>query len=120
MKLFEVLPPYLIQVNTNSKVIYTDVVDSVQDLNLNSGHLNKSSTLITAKCFHMQVEVAVLNAISQNYNFFEVKAKGFTGSESNIGNPFSAYRILHIYIYSGRYNIFKKILFLVATWMRVL
>ena len=31
---------------------------------------------------------------------FEVKAKGFTGSESNIGNPFSAYRILHIYIYS--------------------
>ena len=31
---------------------------------------------------------------------FEVKAKGFTGSESNIGNHFSAYRILHIYIYS--------------------
>ena len=30
---------------------------------------------------------------------FEVKAKGFTGSESTIGNPFSAYRILHIYIY---------------------
>ena len=30
----------------------------------------------------------------------EVKAKGFTSSESNIGNPFSAYRILHIYIYS--------------------
>ena len=31
---------------------------------------------------------------------FEVKAKGFTGSESYIGNPFSAYRNLHIYIYS--------------------
>ena len=46
MKLFEVLPPYLIQVNTNSKVIYTDVVDLFQDLNLNSG---QSSTLITAK-----------------------------------------------------------------------
>ena len=25
-----------------------------------------------AQCFHMQVKVAVLNAISQNYNFFEV------------------------------------------------
>ena len=24
-------------------------------------------------CFHMEVKVAVLNAISQNYNFFEVK-----------------------------------------------
>ena len=27
----------------------------------------------TAHCFHMEVKVAVLNAISQNYNFFEVK-----------------------------------------------
>ena len=26
-----------------------------------------------AHCFHMEVKVAVLNAISQNYNFFEVK-----------------------------------------------
>ena len=26
-----------------------------------------------AYCFHMEVKVAVLNAISQNYNFFEVK-----------------------------------------------
>ena len=25
-----------------------------------------------AHCFHMQVKVAVLNVISQNYNFFEV------------------------------------------------
>ena len=38
---------------------------------------------------------------------FEVKAKGFTGSESNIGNPFSAYRILHIYIYSVVLQIFS-------------
>jgi hypothetical protein len=28
--------------------------------------------------------------------------KGVTGSESYIGNPFSAYRILHIYINSVR------------------
>ena len=26
-----------------------------------------------AHCFHMEVKVAVLNTISQNYNFFEVK-----------------------------------------------
>ena len=26
-----------------------------------------------AHCFHMKVKVAVLNAISQNFNFFEVK-----------------------------------------------
>ena len=26
-----------------------------------------------AHCFHMEVKVAVLDAISQNYNFFEVK-----------------------------------------------
>ena len=26
----------------------------------------------SAQCFHMQVKVAVLNAISQNYNSFEV------------------------------------------------
>ena len=26
-----------------------------------------------AHCFHMEVKVAVLNEISQNYNFFEVK-----------------------------------------------
>jgi hypothetical protein len=27
---------------------------------------------VRAHCFHMEVNVAVLNAISQNYNFFEV------------------------------------------------
>jgi hypothetical protein len=26
-----------------------------------------------AHCFHMEVKMAVLNVISQNYNFFEVK-----------------------------------------------
>ena len=29
-----------------------------------------------------------------------ISAKEVTGSESYIGNPFSAYRVLHIYIYS--------------------
>ena len=36
----------------------------------------------------------------QRLKEFKVNAKGTTSSESYIGNPFSAYRILHIYIYS--------------------
>ena len=30
-----------------------------------------------AHCFHMEVKVAFLNAISENYNFFEVKLVSF-------------------------------------------
>ena len=36
----------------------------------------------------------------QRLKEFKVQAKGFTSIRSNIGNPFSPYRILHIYIYS--------------------
>ena len=49
-------------------------------------------------CFH-----EILNKFDYtvNINMWDpISAKGVIGSESYIGNPFSAYRILHIIIYS--------------------
>ena len=54
------------------------VVVPVSLLHLGTIHiLRKHLKRGGAQCFHMKVKVADLNAISQNYNFFEVKLVPF-------------------------------------------